>query len=316
MRIRLPLTLPVRALRLLLSLSLAYTAVACVSAPALALTKRQIFGIGDVKDPAAFRDPHLRALRPQAARMIADWNVARTPGEERDRLDAWYQGALDAHLKPLLTFQGVKTSQVPSVAEYTSAFGAALRRWPRIREWQAWNEANHVGESVTFKHPSRAAGFAKAMERRCPRCTIVPLTYVVSNSRQSRRWLRAFLRAYGRTPRIWALHTYGDANHFEYRLLERFLRVHPKGRVWITETGGLAKFSHYLPYDLKRQRRATRVAFEEALHFRSRVDRMYYWQWYGAVQPRKVRWDSGLVTYDGKLRPAYREAKKMRFKRR
>jgi hypothetical protein len=294
----------------------ACVALALVPAAAHALTKHQIFGIGDIKDPAAFTDKHLRALHPTAARLVVDWNIARTPGPLRDRVDAWYQGALKAGMKPLLTFEGFKASDAPSVAQYTNAFGAALKRWPRVRDWQAWNEANHIGEPVTYSHPARAAGYAKAMERRCPRCTVVPLTYVLSDSPRSARWLRTFLKVYGHTPKIWALHTYGDPNHFNYRFLSAFLRAHRTGHVWITETGGLAKLFGLLDYNLARQKRATHFAFKEAVRFRSRVDRMYYWGWTGTAKPRTVTWDSGLLTFQGRPRPAYYAALSERFKRR
>ncbi len=302
--------------RLLLTLSLACAAVGGWALPASALTKDQVFGIGDVKDPAAFQDPRLKRLRPTSARRVVDWDVARTPGVARDGLDAWYQAVLDAGLEPLVTLQAFEASRTPTVAEYEAAFGAALERWPRIREWQAWNEANHIGEPATYRRPARAAAYAKAMERLCPTCTVVPLTYVLSESVRSRRWLRKFLKAYGRTPRIWAVHAYGDPNHFTFRLLASFLRAHPRGRVWITETAGLASFQDKLAYNLRRQRKATRFAFREAVRFRSRVDRMYYWGWHGASPRGNFGWDSGLLSPSGSPRPAYYAALRYRFKRR
>ena len=287
-----------------------------LAAPAQALTRNQVFGIGDIKDPAAFSDPRFKALDVGSVRLIADWDVARTKGFERDRVDAWFHGAVAAGVDPLLTFQGFAQKRGPTVRQYTAAFKAARKRWPAIREWQAWNEANHIGEPVTYRHPERAAAYAKAMERACRRCTIVPLTYVLSETTASARWLERWLRAYGHTPRIWALHTYGDANHFTFALLAHFLALHPRGRVWITETGGLATFSDRLGYDLARQRRATKWAFAEALRFSRRVDRMYYWGWSGSPRPRRAGWDSGLVDVHGQSRPALREALRQRFKRR
>ena len=90
-------------LRPLLSVLLLLVTLA-FPAGAQALTPRQVFGIGNVGvDPAtAFADPALRALHPRATRLIANWNVARTPGYERDRVDAWYEASLAAGLQPLL----------------------------------------------------------------------------------------------------------------------------------------------------------------------------------------------------------------------
>jgi hypothetical protein len=237
-------------------------------------------------------------------------------GTERARVDAWYAQARAAGLKPLLSFQGFKQRRAPSVAAYGRAVRAAVARWPEIREWQAWNEANHVTQPATYRHPRRAAGYAKALERACPGCTVLPVTLQLSESTRTRRWLAAFLRAYGHTPRIWAVHGYSDANRYTFTRLTAFLRAHPRGRVWITETGALAKFAGTFPFDLARQQRATRYVFRAAVRFRSRIDRLYWWQWRGAARPRRVRWDSGLLDALGRPRPAYRTALAYRFRRR
>ncbi|MEA2296285.1 MAG: hypothetical protein QOE86_3924 [Solirubrobacteraceae bacterium] len=289
--------------------------VGALAAPASALTRGQVFGIGNVGDPSALFDPRLLALQPTATRFIANWDVARTAGAERNRVDAWYEQAQVAGLRPLLSFQGFKQRHVPSVAAYARAVRAAVARWPKIREWQAWNEANHVTQPATYRHPARAARYAKALERACPRCTVLPITVQISNSSSTRRWVAAFLRAYGHTPRIWAVHGYSDANRYTFTRLAGFLREHPHGRVWITETGALAKFATAFPYDLARQRRATSYVFRAATRFRSRVDRLYWWQWRGDPRPRRTRWDSGLVDASGKPRPAYRSALAWRFRR-
>jgi hypothetical protein len=47
-----------------------------------------------------------------------------------------------------------------------------------------------------------------------------------------------------------------------------------------------------------------------------RVDRLYWWQWRGAPNPRHVRWDSGLLDNRGRPRPAYKAALRQRFEMR
>jgi hypothetical protein len=47
---------------------------------------------------------------------------------------------------------------LPSVREYTKAFKAFRKRWPKIRIISPWNEANHRSQP-TFKNPKRAAQF-------------------------------------------------------------------------------------------------------------------------------------------------------------
>ena len=304
--------------RPLLTVLVALAVLGVPAASAFALTPRQVFGIGNVgSDPAAaFADPALRALRPRATRLIGNWNVARTPGAERDRVDAWYEASLAAGLEPLMSFQGFKQRHAPTVTAYALAVRTAVARWPRIRDWQAWNEENNATQPATYRHPVRAARYAHALERACPRCTVLPVTIQPSQTPARRSWLRRFLAAYGHTPRIWAVHGYSDANRGTYVRLAHFLQAHPRGRVWITESGALAKFADAFPFDLARQRRATRYVFGAATRFRARVDRLYWWQWRGSSRPRRVRWDSGLLDGRGRPRPAYRAALAVRFARR
>jgi len=287
-------------------------ASACLlpAAPAAGLTARQVFGIGNTYD---FGQPRLTALKPGATRMVANWNVARRPGFERDRIDQWYQRALGANLDPMLSFGGAADKRGLSVRRFTAAFRRALARWPRVGEWQTWNEGNHQSQPVTWRHPERAAAFAKAMERSCPRCTVIPVTLVLSDGSRTRWWIREFLKAYGRTPSIWSVHNYGDVNRRSNSRLRHFIRAHPRGRIWITETGAFAKFNEQWPFDLRRQGRDAPFALQQALRFRSRVDRVYWWQWRGAAAGSS-HWDTGLVDPTGQPRPAYWSVLKARFR--
>ncbi len=278
--------------------------------PAGALTSRQVFGIGNTYD---FSAPRLQALEPGATRMNAAWNVALRPGFKRERIDAWYDAALAANLDPLLSFNGAAGQHAPSTHRFDYAFRAALARWPRMGEWQTWNEGNHDSQPITWNHPQRAGRYARAMERSCPRCTIVPITIVLSDSGRTKWWVDQFLKAYGHTPKIWAVHNYGDVNHREASRLGHFIKAHRTGRVWITETGSFAKFNHEWPYNLRRQGRDAGRAFSQALRFRSRVDRVYWWQWRGS-KANSTHWDTGLVDPAGRPRPAYWTALRLRFR--
>jgi hypothetical protein len=283
------------------------------AAPAHALTKRQVFGIGNTNEFSATK---LKALKPTATRIITPWNVAWQHGYVRDRIDAWYDNAIAAGLDPLLSFQGTSDGRVPSTARFEAAFRAALRRWPRVGEWQTWNEGNHPSQTVTWKHPKRAARYAKVMEMACPRCTVLPFTIVLSNQAPTALWIKRFLQAYGKTPKIWAVHDYGDVNRGGMSRMQTFVKAHPTGRIWVTETGAFAKFSDTWPYNLARQKHYTPLVFKSALRFRSRVDRLYWWEWRGQSRPRTANWDTGLVDSLGRPRPAYYAALKARFRSR
>ena len=76
------------------------------------------------------------------------------------------------------------------------------------------------------------------------------------------------------------------------------------GEVWLTETGGVARFGRSFPFDLQRQARALRYSFKLA-RTSPRITRMYLYNWLGA-KPGD-RFDAGLVGPDGTTqRPAYR----------
>jgi hypothetical protein len=279
-------------------------------APAHALVPRQVFGIGNTIE---FTAPRLQALKPHAARLIGPWDVALHRDGERERVDTWYRLALAAGLDPLFGFQG-RDATVPTVGRFRRAFLAALRRWPRMGEWQTWNEGNHPSQPVTWRHPRRAARFAKTMERACPRCTILPITTILSDQAPTRRWIHRWLDEYGKTPAIWAVHDYGDVNRGGTSRIRNFIAAHPRGRIWVTETGAFAKYDVEWPFSLKRQKRYTPLVFRSALRHRDRIDRVYWWEWRGRAKPSDSNWDTGLVDALGRPRPAYFAALKARFR--
>jgi len=75
-----------------------------------------------------------------------------------------------------------------------------------------------------------------------------------------------------------------------------------RGKLWLTETGGIVRFSHTLPYNERRAAKATRYMFRLAKSS-SRIKRLYIYSWWG--EPRGARFDSGLVGPNGSPRPAY-----------
>jgi hypothetical protein len=302
---------------------LAVVALAIPAAPALALTRHQVFGIANVA-PGDLDSPALAKLKPRATRAIADWKVALHRGAGRDAVDVWYQAALSHKLQPLLSFGGFKQHKAPSVKQYSKAVKAAIKRWPAIHQWQAWNEGNNRTQPITNHNPKRAAAYAKALDKAVKHAkghkhdTTLPVTIVLSTTRYTHNWLTAFVRAYGKTPKIWAVHSYSDSNRFSYRGMQAFVSWFPKGKIWITETGALAYSRTGFKYNLSRQKKAVKYVFGEATKFKSRVARLYWWQWRGFPRkhPKGVFWDSGLTDAKGKPRPAYKTALHLRFRKR
>jgi hypothetical protein len=77
------------------------------------------------------------------------------------------------------------------------------------------------------------------------------------------------------------------------------------GEVWLTETGGIVRFSPGsggLPYDERRAADGIRYLYS-LLGDRPRIARMYLYQWQSAATEM---FDAGLVGYDGAARPGLR----------
>ena len=255
-----------------------------------------------------FSDGLFQRLQVQATRFVADWNVALRPGRERNLVDAWYRGALRAHIQPLLAFGEEETKGTPTGVQFGLAFRAALARWPRMEVWGDLERGEQPGPARDLS-PTRpwppawrtsCAGSATAAGScRCRSCWR-------AGTRAEDRWIAAWERAYFGPPAVWAVHDYADPNFFTTRSLSSFLRRHPTGVVWLTEEGAFAKFSVQFPWNLRRQVAAAAWVVRDALAFRRRVRRVYYYQWLGTPSGhRHVGWDTALLDARGRPRPAY-----------
>jgi hypothetical protein len=128
----------------------------------------------------------------------------------------------------------------------------------------------------------------------------------VLDSSDVKTYLRKFLRASKGKGRIWGLHNYKDVNRFQSKGVRNVLSV-VKGKVWLTETGGIVNFKPNFKYSLKRAAKATKYMFALARK-RKRVQRIYVYRWFG--EPRSARFDAGLVNQNGTARPALKQFKK------
>ena len=274
-------------------------------------------GVGD-QDPATFTDPLFDKLNVKRTRNFTAWNVA-LKRRQAAGLDAWLDSAATAGAQPLISFSAAMGSRcprrpckLPTVRQYTRAFRAFRKRWPDIKTISPWNEANHRSQP-TFRKPKRAAQYYNVVRKRCRGCKIVAADVIDDPNME--RWLAVFKR-YARKPRIWGLHNYRDVNprrNQRYGGTKRLLRS-VRGQVWMTETGGLARFQ--LPggktlfrYSLSRQNRAIKRMFKLAKRYRARVKRLYIYNWWG-TRRRTNRFDAGLVTPTGKARPAYKTVRR------
>jgi hypothetical protein len=289
-----------------LLLTLALTLL--LAAPAQA-GRNVIVGIGDQKT-AMFEDPRLDWLGVRHARLVVPWYVGSGVNpEELGYVDAWLRAARRHKVKPLVSFGhgfvGFSRSLLPSVADYRRAVRQFHRRYPWVRQYIAWNEANHCSQP-TCKKPARAAGYYDALKGVCPKCTVIGASLI--DQPNMVRWLKRFRRAAKREPTVWGLHNYLDVNRLRSSGTRRLLRAVPRrSRVWITETGGVVYRKHYkrkadFPENTRHAGKVTRFLLRVARRL-PRIDRVYLYHW----NPDRLRptWDSGIVNHKGTARPAF-----------
>jgi hypothetical protein len=276
-----------------------------------------LVGVAD-QSPAMFSQPLFTQLQVKRSRVFPAWNVALQRGQAR-ALDAWLNTARAGGIEPLISFsQSVgsrcprKPCKLPTVREFTRAFRAFRKRWPFVRVVSPWNEANHRSQP-TFKNPKRAAQYYNVVRKLCRGCKIVAADVI--DEANMERWLSVFRRTAIR-PRLWGLHNYKDTNPRrgqQFGGTRRLVKA-VRGQIWLTETGGLARFvlpggGTLFPFSLSRQDRAVRRMFSLAKRYRSRIKRLYIYNWFG--QTRSNRFDAGLVNPNGSARPAYNTVRRM-----
>jgi len=297
--------------RRLTALSVVLAAAWCVVPEATAAVRAgPVVGVGEQKAEMFASRPWKR-LGLRDARYTVPWDALKDP-RQLALLDAWMGAARKARAHVLLGFAHSLRSRrlagtLPTVRQYARQFKRFRKRYPWVRDWVVWNEANHPG-ALTAKRPRRAAGFFDAVARNCHGCRVVAADVLDTSNMAA--WVAAFRRYARHEPRIWGLHNYGDANGLKVKSTPRLLAI-TRGQIWFTETGGVVLRRLYrgrrvlrtYRYSLRHAARATAHAL--ALSCLSpRITRVYLYHW---QPPTKVtNWDSGLLDRRGRPRPAFR----------
>jgi hypothetical protein len=279
----------------------------CLLVVPTAASARTLYGLGD-QHANTFHDTSLRSLHLKTARLALAWDWYRDHATV-EATDQWVASARAAHLRPLITFNrnwrrnGRRV--LPKVGTLLQSFRLLRLRYPTVRDFGVWNEANHKTQPLARK-PRMAARYYNAMRSACRRCNIVAAD--VLDDAGMPRWIAKF-RRHAHHPRIWGLHNYRDANG-STGSTRRFLRL-VRGQVWLTETGGIRRPVH------AKSRRARAAAYRSALRRQAkgvrrvfslarsshRIKRVYFYQW--RRDPRSP-WDSAFLEANGAKRPAYR----------
>jgi hypothetical protein len=279
-------------------------ATLALAAPARAATG-PLIGIGE-QNPSIFTDANWQALGVRDVRVVAAYDALHSPWQRAD-LDAYMAAAHLAGARVLLGFghsrvRG-KEHWLPSVSTYAREFLAFRARYPWVKDFLTWNEANHCSQP-TCHHPVRAARFYTSIRRHCAGCRIVAAD-VLDGSKMA-AWVKRFQRAAGPRRLIWGLHNYIDANRFRTTGTRALLQA-VRGDVWFTETGGLVMRRNgstvAFPGSTRHAAEATTWVFRLAA-LSPRVKRVYFYHWSPARVPHPT-WDSALVDGRDRPRPAY-----------
>jgi hypothetical protein len=262
-------------------------------------------GIADQK-ATAFDDKRLQSLGLGYARRSVPWDALRFP-DQRDDLDAWVQGVRNMGAEPLITFARSRDRaghqhRPPGGTKFLREFNRFRNRYPSVKTYSAWNEANQCGTG-TCSRPDLVARYYNAIRRNCFGCKVVAADLLDQPNMVS--WVRAFRRAAGFEPRYWGLHDYIDANRFQTTRTTQLLRA-VKGEVWLTEVGGLVARRNgstvRLPQGKAHAAQAMRFIFDRLARLSPRVARIYVYHWRSTTA--RDSWDSALVGSDGARRPS------------
>jgi hypothetical protein len=287
-------------------LCLTLLAVFLLAAPATAAAKAPVVGLGD-QHPEMFSDPAFRSLGIKHSRYVLEWDWYKSK-RKIAAIDWWMNAAKYAGVDPLIAFgrdwRASGQYKLPSQADYRKSFRLLRARYPQAHTFSAWNEANHTSQP-TAKKPKAAARFYTAMRQACPTCTVIAAD--VLDSPDAITWIKRFKR-YAPHARLWGLHNYKDAND-RTNTTRKFLKAVP-GTVWLTETGGILRLKPH-PGSHGNGRKETKVhqagavnrVFKLARTHRSRIQRIYFYEW---RHEAKNRWDSAFLDANGHKRPAYR----------
>ena len=292
-----------RLAALLCAAVLTALALAVPASAAAPRVRPPLVGIGE-QNPALFSDPFWRDLGVRDVRILVSWDVLHRDWE-RAEVDDYMAAAQASGARVLVAFsrsRDIARAQVtPSPARFAREFRAFRRRYPAVRDFITWNEANHCSQP-TCRRPELVAKYFDAIRRRCAGCRIVGAD--VLDTTNMAGYVRRFRKATRAKRLIWGLHNYVDANRLQTTGTRALLKL-VRGEVWFTETGGLVwrlnapsriRFPESVPHAAK----AVRWVFRLARLF-PRVKRVYFYNW----NPGPT-WDSALMDKRGRPRPAYR----------
>jgi Glycosyl hydrolase catalytic core len=310
-----PTPLPMR--RTLLPIAALIAALA-VPASAGAYT----LGVSD-QQAQTFTNPLFAPLKFKAARYITPYDVMDSPADKA-QWDAWYTAATAAHQKILISFEhshrsNSRAKKAPSVAAFSSELKKFKKTYPNVKEISPWNEVNRCQRVIAgsvqgqpskicslTSGPKLTAQYYEAARKvfKGSKYTIVGLDILdEQNVNKTVKYLQSFLRHASPDPKVIGFHNYSDTNRFSTTRTKRVLAAF-RGKVWLTETGGIVKLGTSFPASISRASKALGCMFTLA-KTNSRIQRLYVYQFNPAPDLATATFDAGLINPDGTTRPGY-----------
>jgi hypothetical protein len=270
-------------------------------------------GVSD-QQASTFTNPLFAPLKFKTARYITPYDVMDSPGDLA-ATTAWINAAQAANQRVLIAFErshrAGRERRLPSVAEYKREITKFHQAFPTVREISVWNEVNRcqsssrVAGQPTCGKEQRLASYFKAVRQvfNRPNTKIVALDVLdEQNVGRTVSTIRKFRRFAGSTATVLGFHNYSDTNRFSTTRTRRVLAVW-RGKVWLTETGGVVKLGRSFPRSTSRAAKALGCMFTLAKS-NSRIQRVYVYQFNPAFSPSDD-FDAGLINPDGSKRPGY-----------
>jgi hypothetical protein len=305
--------------RVVLTICTSLILLACAS-PAQA-ARKPIVGFGE-QAPQIFSDYrwiNLEKNEGHYIRYVMPWDALRRQ-KTRAVVDLWMHAAEYRKANVMLTFghsarKGRARLKMPTRSQYRAQIKAVRKRYPFVKTFQAWNEANH-GSQPTAKKPGATGKLYDVLVKTCRGCTITAPSILIAGTKEL-NWLKAFDKGAKKRVKIWAIHNHIDANRNTTTGTKQFLKTFKRGKVWFTETGAIwsrwvpkktGKIKHIKRYNSKSAVRAIRNIFKLQRLNKRRIERIYVYNWYSPGL-KKPQWDSGLIDGQGNERKTFRTLK-------
>jgi hypothetical protein len=280
---------------------------------AQAATTKIAVGIGD-QSANMFASPAYKALKLKKTRYFIPWNAIHN-SSQLAVADEFVKAAKASKVKVLMHIStdnfASKKAKLPSVSAYKKDVSALIKRYKKlgVREWGAWNEANHASQP-TYRSPKRAAEYFVALRSICSGCTIVALDVLdqAGVATYIKKFYAAVPKAKRKYVKIVGIHNYSDVNRKRSTGTKTIIDAVHKADVvdtdfWLTETGALVSFGRSFPCSESRAKSRMTYMFTLAKKFKKDITRLYSYNWQGT--DCQNRFDAGLVHPDGSTRGSY-----------